>query len=92
MICHEDPDLKTEEGKLLFIEYVKFLSSVHGESGVSCVGCHSDLRGFEDFPHAEKLETVSCGECHDKPAEEFKASIQGEHPQRGNYQKRFLDS
>jgi len=78
MICHEDPDLKTEEGKLLFIEHVKFLSSVHGESGISCVGCHSDLQGFEDFPHAEKLETVSCGECHDKAAEAFKASIHSE--------------
>ena len=78
MICHEDPDLKTEEGKLLFIEYAKFLSSVHGESGISCVDCHSDLQGFEDFPHAEKLETVSCGECHDKAAEEFKTSIHSE--------------
>lgn len=78
MICHEDPDLKTEEGKLLFIDYVKFLSSVHGESGISCVGCHSDLQGFEDFPHPEKLKTVSCGECHDKAAEEFKTSIHSE--------------
>jgi predicted CXXCH cytochrome family protein len=75
MACHEDPDLKTEEGKSLFVDYDKFLSSVHGESEISCVGCHSDLQGFEDFPHAEKLEIVSCGQCHDRAAEEFKKSI-----------------
>jgi hypothetical protein len=75
MVCHEDPDLKTEEGKLLFVDYEKFLSSVHGKLEFSCIDCHLDLQGFEDFPHPEKLQAVSCGDCHDKAAEEFKTSI-----------------
>ncbi len=78
MACHEDPDLKTEKGISLYIEQEKFLSSVHGETGMSCVDCHSDLEGFEDYPHAEKLRTVSCKECHDKAAEEFEMSIHTE--------------
>lgn len=75
MVCHEDQELKTEEGKLLFIDYEKFLSSVHGEATLSCVDCHSDLQGFEDFPHPEKLKSVSCGDCHEKAAAEFKESV-----------------
>lgn len=75
MVCHEDPELRTEEGKPLFVDYKKFFSSVHGEAGISCVDCHSDLQGIEDFPHLEKLRNVNCGECHDKAAEKFKLSI-----------------
>ena len=69
--CHEDPELKTGEGKYLFVASEKFLSSVHGRSGISCVDCHSDLHGFENFPHSEKLKSVSCDDCHQRAAEEF---------------------
>jgi len=59
MACHEDSDLKTEEGESQFVDYDTFLASIHGKSGISCVDCHSDLQGFEDFPHPEKLQVVS---------------------------------
>ncbi|UCC41598.1 MAG: hypothetical protein JSV96_09365 [Candidatus Aminicenantes bacterium] len=75
IVCHEDPELKTEEGKSLFMDYEKFLSSIHGQAGISCVDCHSDLMNFEDFPHAEKLNAVNCGMCHEKAMEEYKKSI-----------------
>lgn len=75
MVCHEDPDLKTEQGESLFVEYDPFQASIHGKSGISCVDCHSDLQGFEDFPHPQKLQTVNCGDCHDKAAKEFKLSV-----------------
>lgn len=75
MACHEDSELRTEDDKSLYVDYEKFLSSVHGKAGFSCINCHSDLEGFEDFPHPEKLQAVSCGNCHDKSLEEFKMSI-----------------
>jgi len=75
LTCHEEPDLKTEKGKSLFIDHEKFLFSVHGQIGISCVDCHSDLKDFEDFPHPEKLKAVNCGECHKKATEEFMESI-----------------
>jgi predicted CXXCH cytochrome family protein len=75
MVCHEDQELKTEKGKLLFVDYEKFLSSIHGQAGISCVDCHSDLMNFEDFPHPEKLKVVNCGMCHDKAMKEYMESI-----------------
>lgn len=75
LACHEDPGLQTEEGQSLFIESRVHLSSVHGEAGLSCVDCHADLQGVEDFPHAEELSEVQCSECHAKAAQEFKTSI-----------------
>lgn len=75
MACHEDPDLKTEDEISLFVDIEKFNSSVHGGLGLSCTDCHMDLQGVEDYPHAEKLVEVNCGECHDKAETEFKQSI-----------------
>lgn len=75
IVCHEDQELKTEKGKSFFVNYEKFLSSIHGQAGISCVDCHSDLMNFEDFPHPEKLKAVNCGVCHDKAMKEHMESI-----------------
>lgn len=74
LVCHGDPDLK-KNGKPLFVARAKFQSSIHGEAGLSCIDCHSDLKGIEDFPHPEKLKAVNCGECHEKIAKKFMESI-----------------
>ncbi|MFC2170005.1 cytochrome c3 family protein [Acidobacteriota bacterium] len=75
MLCHEDSELKTENGESLFVESKAFLSSIHGEAGISCVECHSDLMEVEDFPHAENLVSVDCSVCHDEAQESFQKSI-----------------
>ncbi len=75
LICHEDPDLKAEDDRPMFVDAEVFSSSVHANAGFSCTDCHTDLQGVEDFPHAEKLVEVSCGECHDKAEAEFNESI-----------------
>ena len=75
MVCHEDPELENADGKTLYVDSEKFQSSIHGEAGFSCVDCHSDLMDVEEFPHPEKLDAVTCGECHEDAAEEFQASI-----------------
>lgn len=75
LACHEDPDLLNEEGKSVFVDSEKFLSSLHGELGLECVDCHTDLKGFEDFPHPENLQQISCSECHEEAKKEFQQSI-----------------
>lgn len=40
--------------------------SVH--AGFECASCHADLAGVDDFPHAEKLQKVNCGTCHEADA------------------------
>jgi predicted CXXCH cytochrome family protein len=75
MICHEDPDLTTDDQKSLYVDNGKYKSSIHGELGFSCIDCHVDLKEVEDFPHAEKLSPVSCRMCHEKAFEEFQKSV-----------------
>jgi predicted CXXCH cytochrome family protein len=78
MACHQDPELKNSKGKSCFIDYEKFRSSIHGQAGISCVSCHSDLKGIKDFPHPEKLKAVDCGECHGQAVQDFKQSVHGQ--------------
>jgi predicted CXXCH cytochrome family protein len=77
LACHSDPGLKSAAGKSLAVDPEKFRTSVHGQAEVACVDCHADLKAVKDFPHAEKLKTVNCSDCHGKEAQVFAASIHG---------------
>lgn len=55
----------------------KLNSSIHGEIGLSCFDCHSDLRGIKEFPHPEKLKPVSCETCHSEIIKDWSKSIHG---------------
>ncbi len=77
LTCHADADLKTDQGRSLQVDGAAFSGSIHGQAGISCVDCHADLRKFEDFPHAAKLEPVDCAACHDAAAAEIGRSIHG---------------
>ena len=65
LVCHDDAELKSSAGKPVSVDSAQFAASVHGRAGVRCVGCHADLKGFEDFPHAQSLEAVTCANCHE---------------------------
>jgi len=64
LVCHDDAKLKSSAGKPVSVDSAQFAASVHGRAGVGCVGCHADLKGFEDFPHAHNIKAVACGKCH----------------------------
>lgn len=64
LVCHGDEELVSSAGAPLYVRAEAFAGSVHGRAGQGCVGCHSDLEGFEDFPHAPDLAPVVCGRCH----------------------------
>ena len=79
LACHDDHELTTErEGNeiSLFVDEDKFARSIHFD--IECVGCHTDLDGFDDFPHDEKLETVECNTCHDDIADIYDQSLHGQ--------------
>ncbi len=75
--CHADANLTTERGGktvTLFVRDDEYQKSVHGD--MDCVGCHVDA-DVEELPHAEQLEPVNCGSCHDQVQLDFDASIHG---------------
>ena len=51
LTCHADRDAKRSNGSSVFVVKQKLDSSVHGQAGVACVDCHSDLAKTSDFPH-----------------------------------------
>ncbi|MCX6573346.1 MAG: cytochrome c3 family protein [Candidatus Aminicenantes bacterium] len=63
-VCHDDPELKSSAGTPIYVQPAAFAASVHGRTGRGCLGCHIDLKGVEDFPHAADLEAVACARCH----------------------------
>ncbi len=77
LACHADAGLRMAAGTSVAVDPERFRASVHGQAEVSCVDCHADLRTVKDFPHAEKLRSVSCAGCHEKEAEVLKASVHG---------------
>lgn len=62
--CHGDESIKPSDRPFLFVKEADYTISVHGRAKISCIDCHSDLKGFKDFPHPENLKKVNCSECH----------------------------
>ncbi|MFN0166924.1 MAG: hypothetical protein ACKV22_10885 [Bryobacteraceae bacterium] len=50
---------------------------------LECSGCHMDLAG-KPLPHADKLDKVDCGLCHDKEQGQFEQSLHGQAGKRGD--------
>ncbi|HET8646759.1 MAG TPA: cytochrome c3 family protein, partial [Vicinamibacteria bacterium] len=62
-------------GQALGADLPRFGGSVHGQGGVACVDCHTDLAQAVEFPHAEKLAPADCSACHADPQSEHAASV-----------------
>jgi len=75
LVCHADKDLESPAGRAVFVDPDAFSRSVHGQAGIGCAGCHADLAGVEDFPHAPKLKPAVCAACHGDEARSSVASV-----------------
>ena len=76
-MCHDDPELITIRNNREVSRYIPaniLENSVH--SYLECISCHTDA-DVEDFPHAETLQPVNCGECHDVAMEKFMEGVHG---------------
>jgi nitrate/TMAO reductase-like tetraheme cytochrome c subunit len=78
LACHGDASAAGANGRSVAVLPDKFGASVHGQSGIACVGCHADLATSADFPHAEKLAPVVCASCHDAAAALYDVSVHAE--------------
>lgn len=63
-VCHADAGAVSAAGRPIFVDPGLFDGSVHGRAGLGCVGCHADLAGVDDFPHAPDPAPVGCARCH----------------------------
>ncbi|HKI87792.1 MAG TPA: cytochrome c3 family protein [Draconibacterium sp.] len=77
LTCHDDPTLTTIRNGREVSRYIPsgiLDKSVH--SYLECVSCHTDA-AVEEFPHADTLKPVNCGECHDTEMENFLNGVHG---------------
>jgi hypothetical protein len=63
-MCHGDPSLKNNKGKLIFVDQEAFDKSIHAKAGMTCIRCHTDFLAAPELPHISLLEPVSCKTCH----------------------------
>ena len=60
--CHGDPSVARANGSSVAVSPEIYGKSIHA---FACVDCHADLAKTTDWPHAEKLQRVSCATCHE---------------------------
>ena len=60
--CHGDQESLSgiPDGKRLFVDPEMFPKSLHGDAGLSCVHCHTELIGTEKYPHKKDVRPVKC--------------------------------
>ncbi len=76
LMCHADKDAKGAGGKSIAVDAKLFTGSVHGEMQLKCTDCHADVSA-QKLPHAEKLQPVNCGTCHDKAVAQYAGTVHG---------------
>jgi len=84
LLCHADDALEGRRGGktiAVFVDAKALAASVHAE--LECVNCHQDVAGAE-LPHADDLQPVDCGLCHDVQAAEHRTSLHGKALARGD--------
>ena len=47
-------------------EQTEYAMSIHGQKGVGCTGCHSDIHGITVPQNQKKAILVKCSSCHSK--------------------------
>jgi hypothetical protein len=68
LTCHADKDARGSGGRSVLVQKRSLTLPCHGQAGVACVDCHTDLAAAKDFPHPARLKTVDCAACHDGAA------------------------
>lgn len=83
LTCHSDKTLKDEKGHSLYVDDAKLKASTHGQAGISCVDCHVDLAGNEEYPHPYPLKPAQCASCHEDIVNAYLKSPHGRFQAKG---------
>jgi len=84
LMCHGDKDSAVRADKTsVHVDAERYGASLHGQMGLTCVACHTDLATAAEWPHAEKLARPDCSTCHPEPAAHYASSVHGQSRQAG---------
>lgn len=83
LMCHGDPEAKSDDGKAIGVDKAKFVTSVHGQMHLKCTDCHTDV-SLDKLPHAPKLKPVNCANCHEDQVKEYQSTVHGQAKAKGN--------
>ena len=75
LMCHEDEDLtKVRDGRVvsLYFDLPAYEASIHGQAGLTCIACHTDIGQFPHDPMSAVTRRdlaielyTSCFGCHE---------------------------
>ncbi len=75
-ICHDKKDLKSKDGRSMFVEEHRMVESKHTK--IACSQCHTDVTPTGKARPCETLvQKVDCASCHAEVGEEYKKSTHG---------------
>lgn len=81
--CHGDPEAVPER---VYVNPKKFEASVHGQNGIACTDCHSDIEELNyenEVPHPVPVAPVNCTDCHDEEGAAYEESVHAKARAKG---------
>jgi predicted CXXCH cytochrome family protein len=96
LACHGQPNLtyKFPSGEVwsLYVDQSVFHASVHGEQGLACTACHTDISGYPHPPlkvggirDFQLQEYQTCQQCHKDVYQQSLDSIHAKQIAAGNF-------
>ena len=74
--CHGRTDLKSKDGRSMFVNVVKLQNSVHTK--ISCSQCHNTVNPSLMRPCTGITAKVDCSICHADQGDQYRESIHGQ--------------
>ena len=75
LMCHEDTELFSEDGRSMGVDAAAYIESIHG--GFDCIDCHRQDGNYDEFPHYRVYRKVDCSACHEDASHSYNISFHG---------------
>ncbi len=74
--CHAHEQLKSRDGRVLFVRAAEVTSSRHAK--VACSQCHSQVNASRVRPCETITDKVDCSKCHEEVGQQYQSSRHGQ--------------
>ncbi|MGE5112727.1 MAG: hypothetical protein ACM3JB_17815 [Acidobacteriaceae bacterium] len=76
MRCHANEELKSTDGRSMFVQAVEVAGSTHAK--IACSQCHSEVNASRVRPCETITRKVDCTACHEAIGQQFQGSKHGQ--------------